>query len=105
MIFLVDGQCFFVDSLLLFAGNLQAADGALQLRSGDFKFLLKVGYLREVALRGGTAALRLVLRRFNKTDQQKFVVIAPNRLDVELNETGCPSWLIEPPATTTRTFS
>ena len=44
--FLVDRQGLFVDRLLLFAGNFEVADGALQLRPRGFEFVLDLGDLR-----------------------------------------------------------
>ena len=58
LVFLIDGQRFFVDRLLLFARNLKVADGALELRSGGFEFLLKLGDPRNVSRRDGTTSLR-----------------------------------------------
>ena len=52
LVFLIDGQGFFVDRLLLFAQNFEVMDGALQVRSRGFEFTLKLGDTRNVLRRG-----------------------------------------------------
>ena len=81
-IFLVDGQRFFVDRLLLFARDLEVADGALQFRSRGFEFLLELGDPRQRP-RGvvGRPRSALVLRLVDEADQQQLLALAQNRLD------------------------
>ena len=76
LVFLVDGQCFFVDRLLLFARNLKVADGALQLRSRGFEFLLELGDAGNVFRSGRAASSALVLRLVDEANQQQLLAFA-----------------------------
>ena len=87
LVFLIDGQCLFVDRLLLFARNLKVADGALQLRSRGFEFLLEFGDPRNVPRRDEVTSFLLVFRLVNEANQQQLLALAQNRLygDAERN--------------------
>ena len=74
--FLIDGQGFFVDRLLLFARNLQVADGALQFRSRGLQFLLEFGDPRNVLRRAAAVRARVLLRLVDEADQQQFLALA-----------------------------
>ena len=83
-IFLVDRQRFFVDRLLLFARNLEVADGALQFRSAWPRVPARARRpADDVARRGRAAALLLVLRLVDEADQQQLLAVARDRLDVD----------------------
>ena len=83
--FLVDRQRFFVDRLLLFARDLEVADGALQLVLRGLELLLELGDPRERrrGAAGRPSRSCFVLRLVDEADQQQLFAVAQNRLDVD----------------------
>ena len=88
LVFLVDRQRLLVDRLLLFAGDFQVADGALQFGPRGFQLLLELGDPRRVAARR-LARRALVRRRIvDEADQQQLLAVAADRLHLDAERTG-----------------
>ena len=81
LIFLVDGQRLLVDRHLLFARDLEVADGALQFGSCRLELPFELDDARNVSGRHAAAPDDLRLRLLDEADQQQVFAVARRRND------------------------
>ena len=78
--FLVDGHGFFIDRLLLLVGDLEVANGALQVLARSFELLLELSNARRVGCRfdrsGGSRLRRGIV---DEADKEQLLAIALDR--------------------------
>src|SRR6185437_10558246 len=78
--FLVCGQGFFVDRLLLFVGNLKIANRTQQFRPRGLEFLLEFSDPRSIPRHGAMPSLLFIYRLVDEADQQQGLALAQNRM-------------------------
>ena len=78
--FLVDGHGLFIDRLLLLVGDLEVANGALQILARGFELLLELSNARRVGCRFGRSdGSRLRRGIVNEADEEQTLAIAFDR--------------------------